>query len=290
MADTNQDHINSQTLPGGLYLVATPIGNLGDITLRALDTLKRVDFIACEDTRVSGKLLSHYGIHTPTLSYHEHNAAAMRPKLLSMLEDGKAIAMISDAGTPLISDPGFKLVRELAALGIKVIPIPGASSVTSALCASGLPTDRFLFAGFLSTKVGARKKELESLAKIDATVVIFESGRRIAETLAAVAEVMPDREAVVARELTKLYEEFRRGSVAELMAYYNGVEEVKGEIVLLLSPAPQIQAVYNEQVEQALKEAMQSLSVKDAAAKIAAETGLPRQELYTHALALKEPK
>lgn len=285
--ESKEVKVNSQTLPPGLYLVATPIGNLGDITLRALEVLKGADIIACEDTRVTGKLLSHFGINAKTVSYHEHNAEQMRPRLLEDLEAGRVVALVSDAGTPLISDPGYKLVKEVSGLGMRVVPIPGASSVMAALCASGLPTNRFLFAGFLPAKEGARRKAIAELATVDATIVLFESARRLPEALAELAEIMPGREAAMAREITKLFEEFRRAPLEELAAHYAKEGEPKGEVVLVISPPEKTEALYNDDVEAMLKDALKEMSVKDAAAKIAKETGLPRTELYTHALALK---
>ena len=279
--------VNSQTLPGGLYIVATPIGNLADITLRALDVLKRAEVIACEDTRVTEKLLSHYGISTRTISYHEHNADKMRPRIMEWLAEGKAVALVSDAGTPLISDPGYKLVHEARASAVDVYPIPGASSVMAALCASGLPTDRFLFAGFLPAKTTARHKMLNELAVIDASIVLFESARRLPESLTEMAVMMPEREVVIARELTKLFEEFRRGTAQELAQYYSSAGAPKGEVVIVIAPPVINQASYNEDTEAMLKEALQTSSVKQAAADIAQKTGLPRNELYSHALRLK---
>lgn len=287
-SNSNEVKVNSQTMPPGLYLVATPIGNLGDITLRALEALKAADVIACEDTRVTAKLLSHFGIEARTLSYHEHNEQQMQEKMLALLQEGKRVALVSDAGTPLISDPGYRLVRACAEAGVRVVPLPGASSVLAALSASGLPTDRFLFAGFLPAKAKAREQAIAELAQVRATLVLFESPRRLAETLAALALYMGEREGVVARELTKLYEEFRRGSITELAAYYETAPEPKGEVVLLIGPPQETEAVYDETAEAALIEALKTHSVKDAAALVAKATGLSRQELYTHALALKK--
>lgn len=286
--DSNKEQTKCQTLAPALYLVATPIGNLADITLRALDVLAGVDIIACEDTRITGRLLSRYNIATGTVAYHEHNAEHVRPRLLRDLQAGKRIALVSDAGTPLISDPGYKLVNEAVACSIAVVPLPGASSVMAALCASGLPTNRFLFAGFLSPKEQARRKTLEELASISATLVFFESPRRLADTLSAMSHVMAEREAVVGREITKLYEEFRRGTVKQLSGYYAQAEEPKGEVVLMIGPPAARLAVYDEQVEALLLRELATSSVKDAASKIARETGLPRQELYAHALRLKD--
>jgi 16S rRNA (cytidine1402-2'-O)-methyltransferase len=276
-----------QTIVPGLYIVATPIGNLGDITLRALDILRAADMVACEDTRVSGKLLSHFGIKVRTLSYHDHNADAKRPELLQELQAGKIVVLISDAGTPLISDPGYKLVKEAGEQGIKVFPIPGASSVTSALSVAGLPTDRFLFAGFLPSKAGARAKEIAELANIPATLVLFESVHRLPESLAALAEGLGAREAVICRELTKLHEELRRGTLIELAAHYAEAGEPKGEVVMVIAP-PEAKIVSEADADMLLGQMLETLSVKDAASHVAKVTGLPRQELYARALAMKK--
>ena len=200
----------------GLYLVATPIGHLGDITLRALETLAGVDIIACEDTRITRRLTERYAISAELKPYHEHNAAMARPKILEKLAQGASIALVSDAGTPLISDPGFKLVREVCAAGHAVIAVPGASSVLTALSVAALPTDRFFFEGFLPPKEGARRTRLTELARIDATLVMFESGNRVQDTLADLAHIMGGRDAAICRELTKLHEEIKRAPIAEL--------------------------------------------------------------------------
>lgn len=278
---------NSQIIAPGLYVVATPIGNLKDMTLRAQDILRAADIIACEDTRVSRKLLAHYGIKAHTTSYHDHNADKKCPELLEQLQNGKIVALISDAGTPLISDPGYKLVREAGLLGIKVIPIPGASSVIAALSVSGLPTDRFLFAGFLPAKATARRKEIEELSAIPATIALFESVHRLPETLQDLAQRMGERQAVIARELTKLHEELRRGTLAELAEYYAATGEPKGEAVIIIEP-PATSVPSSIDVEDLLCECLKTLSVKDAAAKVAKMTGMPRQEVYAQALRLKK--
>src|SRR5436190_21201168 len=219
----------------GLHLVATPIGNLGDITLRALETLAGVDLIACEDTRITRRLTERYGIATQLTPYHEHNATAARPKLLARLAQGASIALVSDAGTPLISDPGYKLVREACAAGHAVIALPGASSVLTALGVAGLPTDRFFFEGFLPSKQTARRARLAELAGIDATLVLFESGNRVQDTLADLADTMGTRDAAICRELTKLHEEVTRASVADLAKAADGLE-TRGEFVLVIGP------------------------------------------------------
>src|SRR6266700_836714 len=214
--------VTAPALAGGLHVVSTPIGNLRDITLRALEVLAAADLIACEDTRVTRKLLDHYGITTPLTPYHDHNAAAARPKLLARLAEGGAVALVSDAGTPLVSDPGFKLVREAHAAGHAVTALPGASAVLAALTVAGLPTDRFLFEGFLPAKEGQRRARIAELARIPATLVLFETGPRLAAALADLAAGLGPREAAVCRELTKLYEEVRRGDLASLGRDYAG--------------------------------------------------------------------
>src|SRR3984893_12967150 len=219
----------------GLHLVATPIGNLGDITLRALETLAGVDIIACEDTRITRRLTERYLISGVLKPYHEHNAALARPKILEKLAQGAAIALVSDAGTPLISDPGFKLVREVCAAGHAVIAVPGASSVLTALCVAALPTDRFYFEGFLPPKQGARRARLAELSKIDATLVMFDSGNRVQDTLADLADIMGDRDAAICRELTKMHEQIKRGPVSQL-ALAADTLETRGEFVLVIGP------------------------------------------------------
>lgn len=273
---------SSQIYPPGLYIVATPIGNLKDITLRALDALKAADLIVCEDTRVTGKLLSHYGIRKPTLSYNDHNGEERRPKILDALGRGQCVALVSDAGTPLISDPGYKLVRAALARGFHVTALPGASAVLAALCLSGLPTDRFFFAGFLPAKKEACRKEIRSLAAIPSTLVLFESARRLPETLGFLQEILGRREAAVVREITKLYEESRRGSLPELRAHYEK-EGAKGEVVIVIAP-PGEQEATNEDLETELRLLLKSHSVKEAASILAEQTGRPRKEIYAMAL------
>ena len=273
-------------VPGALYLVATPIGNLADITHRAIDLLKRVATIYCEDTRTSATLLSAHGIITPTRSYHEHNETTERPRLLARLQQGESLALISDAGTPLISDPGYKLVAELRALNLPVIPLPGACALTVALSASGLPTDKAYFGGFLPPKSAARRTALAALLALPATLVFYESPRRLAETLADAAAELGDRPAVVARELTKKFEEFRPGSLLQLAAHYAAEDTPKGEIVLLIGGAKESSA---GDIEAAaiLRHCLAHLPHKQAAALAADLTGLPKRQLYQQALAIK---
>jgi 16S rRNA (cytidine1402-2'-O)-methyltransferase len=280
--------IEAAKLRGGLYLVATPIGNLGDITLRALETLAAADIIACEDTRVTRRLLDHYGITTPLTPYHEHNAAAARPKLLARLAEGEAIALVSDAGTPLISDPGYKLVRATCDAGHAVTTLPGPSAVLAALASAGLPTDRFLFAGFLPPKQGQRRTRIAELASIPATLVLFETGPRLPAALADLAGGLGGRPAAICRELTKLYEEVRRGDLATLARDYAAGGETRGEIVIVIAPPADEQPDVGN-VDDLLHQALARLSVKDAVDEIALATGRPRREIYQRALALKDP-
>ncbi len=273
-------------LEAGLYLVATPIGNLGDITIRALETLAGADVIACEDTRVTRKLLDRFAIATALTPYHDHNAATARPKLLEKLAAGAAIALVSDAGTPLISDPGFKLVRDASQAGIAVTALPGASSVLSALCVAGLPTDRFFFEGFLPSKAGARRARIAELAHIDATLVLFESGPRIADALQDLSVELGDRDAAICREMTKLHEEVRRGRVSELAANAGG-RETRGEFVVVIAPpAKNETAMSDAELDQALGAALAVRSVKDAVAEIAAISGRGKRDVYARALEL----
>src|ERR1700749_1709435 len=233
----------------GLHLVATPIGNLGDITLRALETLARVDIIACEDTRITRRLTERYAITALLKPYHEHNAALARPKILERLAQGASIALVSDAGTPLISDPGFKLVREVCAAGHSVIALPGPSSVLAALSVAALPTDRFFFEGFLPPKETARRARLAELARIDATLVMFESGSRVQDTLADLARIMGPRDAAICREMTKLHEDIRRAPIAELARSAETLE-TRGEFVLVIEPSAEKAEVATDELDE----------------------------------------
>lgn len=271
---------------GGLYLVATPIGNLGDISLRALELLAGCDVIACEDTRVSRKLTERYGIATPLSAYHEHNAGEARPKLLARLAAGEAVALVSDAGTPLISDPGYKLVREAVEAGHAVTALPGASAVLAALGVAGLPTDRFFFEGFLPPKQAGRQKRIAELGNIPATLVLFESGPRLGVALADLAEGLGARQASVCRELTKLHEEVRRGDLATLARdYADDDAETRGEIVIVIAPPVDDHSAAAD-VDELLRRALTRVSVKDAVGEVAMATGLPRREVYQRALEL----
>ena len=271
--------------PGGLYLVATPIGNLRDISLRALETLAGADVIACEDSRVTRKLTEHYGISTPLTPYHEHNAAEARPKLLARLGEGQAVALVSDAGTPLISDPGYKLVRAASLAGHAVIAVPGASAVLTALGVAGLPTDRFFFEGFLPPKQVARQKRIAQLTAIPATLVLFESGPRLGAALADLAAGLGPRAAAICRELTKLHEEVRRDELASLARHYESGGEIRGEIVIVVAP-PAEEAATAGNVDELLRNALMRVSVKDAVGEVAMATGRPRREVYQRALTL----
>ncbi|WP_293800782.1 16S rRNA (cytidine(1402)-2'-O)-methyltransferase [uncultured Bosea sp.] len=277
----------AEPLAPGLHIVATPIGNLRDISFRALATLAAADAILAEDTRTSKTLLAHYGISTPLLPYHEHNAAQMRPKVLAKLRDGGKLALISDAGTPLVSDPGYKLVAELVAEGLAVTGIPGPSAVLAALVLAGLPTDRFFFEGFLPPKSGGRRTRLTELAAIPGTLVFFESPRRLAEMLADAAAVLGARPGAVARELTKFYETVRRGTLPELAAHYEREEEARGEIVVIIGPPGAADLVTSDgAIDERLRAAMAKVSLKEAVAQVAAETGQPRRKVYARALEL----
>lgn len=270
---------------GCLALVATPIGNLGDISARAIDWLRAADFVACEDSRVSGRLLQHFGIEKKLIAYHDHNADEVRPVLLQHLQQGAKVALISDAGTPLISDPGYKLVRAAAEAGIRVTALPGPSAPVMALILSGLPTDRFLFAGFLPGKSAARRQVAAELAQVPASLIFFETAPRLAESLGDLAAVLGNRPAAVARELTKLYEEVRRGNLADLAVHYHDQGPPRGEIVLVIAP-PSSETEIAFDLDAALQQALGRMSVKDATASVAATSGLKRRLVYARALEL----
>ncbi|MCA0977557.1 16S rRNA (cytidine(1402)-2'-O)-methyltransferase [Qipengyuania flava] len=279
---------DAQPLPDcltpGLYLVATPIGNLGDITMRAVDILSRCDGVACEDTRITGKLLKHLGLSKPMWRYDDHSEQRDRRRLVESMRN-RAVALVSDAGTPMISDPGFRLVNDCRLEGIPVTSIPGACAAVVGLTLSGLPNDRFLFAGFLPAKEKARRETLEELAATDATLVFYETGPRLLKSLKALGEVMPERELAVARELTKLHEECRRGMSDGLMAYY-GANPPKGEIVLLVGP-PQEQVPSDADADAMLRTALETMKTSQAAAHVSKATGLDRKTLYARAMAMK---
>ncbi|MCA0423909.1 MAG: 16S rRNA (cytidine(1402)-2'-O)-methyltransferase [Proteobacteria bacterium] len=277
----------AQSLQPGLHIVATPIGNLRDITLRALETLAAANAVLAEDRRVTKVLLAHYGISTPILSYHEHNAEVMRPQILERLKAGEALAIVSDAGTPLVSDPGYKLVEAAIASGHFVTALPGASAVLAGLVLAGLPTDRFFFEGFLPARQTERKRRIRDLEAIPGTIVFFEAPHRLAESLADLADVLGNRPAAVARELTKHFETIRRGSLSDLASHYTETEKPRGEIVILVAPAGEGRgAIGDTEIDAALQRELAKRSARDAAALVAAELGLPRRRVYARALLL----
>ncbi len=280
--------LNKKVMPG-LYIVSTPIGNLGDMSFRARQVLEQAHIIACEDTRVTGKLLAYFDVKTPTISYHDHNEKKILPLLLERLEAGQVVALVSDAGTPLISDPGYRLVREAKAAGLLVSSIPGASAILAALASAGLPTDRFMFAGFLSNKTNARRKTLADLATLKATLVFYESPKRLKDSLRDIFEVLGDREAAICRELTKLFEEVRSGNLSDLAEHYQQADRPKGEIVIIIGP-PQETEVSEDQLDHALTKALENLSVKEAVASVTYTTGLKRKQVYARALELSGSK
>jgi 16S rRNA (cytidine1402-2'-O)-methyltransferase len=269
----------------GLYIVATPIGNLRDITLRALDVLRAADVVLAEDTRVAGKLLAAYDLKKKLLRYDDHAGPKVLPEILDRLRAGEIVAQISDAGTPLISDPGFRLVAEARQAGLRVHPIPGASSVLAALCLSGLPTDRFVFAGFAPNKSGARKSFFAEFTAQAVTLVFFETGPRLHESLSDMLAALGDREACVCRELTKLYETGHSGRLSELIAD-PVLQEPKGEIVIIVAP-PQEEAPSTDNLDEALKLALESYSPADAARQLSQMFGLPRKLIYQKALEMQ---
>lgn len=271
----------------GLYLVATPIGNLGDISARALDVLAHADVVACEDTRVTAKLFSLLGISAPLTPYHEHNADKVRPHLIERLKNGEMIALVSDAGTPLVNDPGYRLVQDCVNEEIYVTAVPGASAVLTALQLSGLPCHRFLFSGFLPVRTTARQKELAELAAVPATLIFYEAPQRIEETLADARAVLGDRKAALARELTKKFEQTIRGTLSELISYYKENGPLKGEFVLLIAPPDKNEKPDMDTLTASLRDALKTMSLKDAVARTAAGTGLNKKQIYELALAIK---
>lgn len=271
----------------GLYLVSTPIGNLGDISDRAVKTLKSADIVACEDTRVTAKLFSLLGISAPLTPYHEHNADKVRPALMKRLKNGETVALVSDAGTPLVNDPGYRLVQDCIAENVYVTAVPGASAVLTALQLSGLPCHRFLFSGFLPVKSAARKKELKELSTVNSTLIFYEAPQRIGETLDDMLDVLGDRRIAVARELTKRFEETLRAPLSQVIANYrkNGVP--KGEFVLVVAPPDKEEKIGEEKLKEILASALQKMSLKDAVAQTVKMTGLNKKQVYETALALK---
>ena len=273
---------------GTLYIVATPIGNLEDITLRALRILKEADLIAAEDTRHSRKLLTHFGISRPLTSYFDHNKDLKGDFILERLAEGLNVALVTDAGTPCVSDPGYQLVRDAVAAGITVVPIPGACAAIAAICASGLATDNFTFAGFLPNKQGKRRERLQSLAGEKALLIFYESPKRVLATLRDMLETLGDREVVVARELTKMYEEFLRGKLSDLIEQAEN-REIRGEVAILVTPDDQPPLPDTPEMEALLSRYLGSgdLSLKDAVKRVTLETGLPKSTVYAEALRQK---
>lgn len=274
-----------EPLEPGLYIVATPIGNLGDITLRAADVLRRCDVVACEDTRVTGKLMKHLGVSKPLWRYDDHSEHRDRERLVETLRS-RAVALVSDAGTPLVSDPGYRLVNDCRAEGIAVTVLPGPCAAIAGLSVSGLPNDRFLFAGFLPSKDKARRDVLTELAGVDATLIFYETAPRLTKSLATIGEILPDREIAVARELTKIHEELRRGLADGLIAWFEA-HPPKGEIVLLIAPPLEMQQASAADADALLLEALQTSKASQAVAQVAKATGLDRKLLYARAMELK---
>lgn len=278
-------HIGRAHRPG-LHLVSTPIGNLGDITLRAIATLATADIVYAEDTRHTIKLLNHFSIHTPLKPYHEHNAERERPAILKALAEGKSLALVSDAGTPLVSDPGFKLVRDCLENGHSVDCLPGASAPLAALVTSGLPTDTFCFAGFLPSKTAARHTRILQLKDVPASLILFEAPSRLADALKALAETLGDRPAAVARELTKLNEELARGSLASLAEEFAARDQVKGELAIVIGP-PLASSATDEDIGRALQTALDRMTLRDAAKNVAEHLNVSRKRVYDIGLAIK---
>ena len=288
-AGTRKPGAGPTKLSAGLYILATPIGNAGDITLRGLELLRAADVIACEDTRVTSKLLAIHGVSAAgrLTAYHDHNGDRVRPQLLAKIAEGAAVALVSDAGTPLVSDPGYKLARAAIEAGHAVVPLPGPSAVLAALAVAGLPSDRFLFAGFLDAKSAARRADLRGLGAVQATLVFFESGPRLPASLADMAAVLGPRPAVVARELTKRFETVLRGTLPDLAARFAEGEEARGEIVVVVGPPDADAPADAVDLDALLLEALKSAPLKEAVAQVTAATGLPRKTVYAAALKLK---
>ena len=278
--------VPARPLDPALYLVSTPIGNLGDITLRALETLAAADILACEDTRVTRALLTRYGIRQRPVAYHEHNASEAGERLVTAMTQGRSVALVSDAGTPLVSDPGYRIVEQAITAGVRVIPIPGASASLAALSASGLPSDAFLFAGFLPSKAGQRRERLEQLRAVPATLILFESPRRLADSLAAMADVLGDRPAVIGRELTKAFEEFRRDTLRALAAHYAEADTPRGEVVVCIGPPSDTETLPHD-VDSLLLSLASVMPASKAAAEAARLTGQGRPALYQRLLELR---
>ena len=279
---------DAQSIDAGLHVVATPIGNLGDITIRALNVLAAADYILCEDTRITSRLLERYGIRNTMKPYHEHNAEKVRPAIIAALQDGKSFALVSDAGVPLVSDPGYRLVQSCIAEGLVVTGVPGASATLTALALSGLPTDCFTFIGFLPQKSKARREMLLGFKKLPSTLIAFESPHRIIDALADVATALGDRPLAVARELTKIHEEVLRGTALEVAAVLATRGSVKGEIVLVIGPAQgEIEVIAEEDIESAIAAALQDYAASKAATIVAKNLGLKKEDIYARILKIK---
>ncbi|HAA93479.1 MAG: 16S rRNA (cytidine(1402)-2'-O)-methyltransferase [Rhodospirillaceae bacterium] len=274
--------------PEGLYVIPTPIGNLRDITLRALDILAEVDLIACEDTRITQRLLNAFELKTPMVPYHDHNAAKQRPRLLKKLAAGETIALVSDAGTPLISDPGYKMVCETIEAGYSVTVLPGASAAITGLLAAGLPTDRFLFAGFPPSRSGGRRKFFAEFESCSASLIFFESPKRLGASLSDMAYAFGDRPASIARELTKKFEEVRRGSLLELAAASADSPAPKGEIVVIVGPPTEAETPTPDEIDKAILAMLDNASLKQTAEEVSAALNLPRRQIYQRALQLRD--
>jgi len=279
------DKLGTGPLAGGLYIVSTPIGNLGDISIRALFTLAAADMVVCEDTRHSRKLFSAYGIGRKLETYHDFSGDRDRARILEALREGKSVAVISDAGTPLLADPGFKLVRAAVSEGVSVFPVPGPSALLSALAASGLPSDQFFFCGFLPPKETARRETLETLRAVPGTLILYETPSRIEATLAVLSAIFPDRQVAFARELTKIHEEFARGTAETLLGKIKETP-LLGEIVVLIGPG-ETPPARDEDVEHALRTAMERVSLKEAVEEVARGLGAGKKKVYNLALKLK---
>lgn len=274
------------TILSGLYLVATPIGNLNDLSIRAIEILQNVDVIACEDTRITSKILNKYLIKNKKITYHEHSTARTRMTLINMISSGKSVALVSDAGTPVISDPGYKLVRECIEENFNITTIPGANAAITGLILSGLPANRFLFVGFLNSKKNQRDKELAELSSVPTTLIFYESARRLVTTLRSMLTFLGDRPAAVARELTKKHEEIRRESISRLIDHYHGVAAPKGEIVIVVGPPLKKSILSNSDLDALILKQLQTLSVRDTTIKLAFDTKLPKRHIYSRAIKL----
>ncbi|MBS40714.1 MAG: 16S rRNA (cytidine(1402)-2'-O)-methyltransferase [Rhodospirillales bacterium] len=285
-----EDKLRNTTVEPGLHIVSTPIGNLNDITVRAIAVLRSSDAIACEDTRVTARIKSEFNLTAPLISYHEHNAHKVTSKIIKLLKSGKIVALVSDAGTPLISDPGYKLVNAAIENNVMVIPVPGASALLAALSTSGLPTNRFLFGGFLPKKTLGRRKALEHVAKAGSTLVFFESPNRLIKSLSDMIDILGNRDAIIARELTKRHEEILRGSLKFLVKNIEDNRLPRGEVTVVIGPEQNNKSLPQDQIDRILIESLGKHSVKTAVDAVALETNLPRRSLYQRAILLKSER